>query len=114
MIFPLMLTALIGPSPAPPVALAKCEVSTPVTLWGGDGDTPIVGGYGLQVRFSDTAPESISRVTFTLDDGTNVTDVGTFSPGVTINHKWPLASTGATSCSVTAVTFADGANWHAN
>jgi hypothetical protein len=65
------------------------------------------------VRFSDTALEPISRVTFTLDDGATVSDIGTFSPGVTINHVLQLASTEATSCSVTAVSFADGATWHA-
>ena len=113
MILPLILS-LIGPNPAPPGALAKCEVSTPVTLWGGDGDTPMAGGYALRVRFSDTAAESLSRVTFTLDDGTMITDAGTFSPGVTIDHNWRLASTGATSCAVTAVTFADGTTWHAS
>ncbi len=115
MLISLMLSSLIGLSSAPPVKLAKCEVSTPIIVPSGNdaGDTT-VGTYALQVRFSDTAPEPISRVTFTLNDGATVSDVGTFSPGVTINHTLRLASTEATSCSVTAVNFADGGTWNHN
>ena len=113
MLVPLILSSLVGMSSTPPVQLATCKVSTPTTLQGDNGPTT-VGGYAVQVRFSNTAPEPISRVTFTLDDGTKVIDVGTFSPGVTIDHTFGLASSDATSCTVTAVTFADGAIWDAN
>jgi hypothetical protein len=52
-------------------------------------------------------------VIFILDDGATVNDVGTFSPGVAINHNLRLTSTAATSCVVSAVTYADGTAWDA-
>jgi hypothetical protein len=114
-LIPLLLGSLVGLASAPPVTLARCEVSAPSTVYSG-GDVPptTVGGYALRVRFSDIAAEPISRVTFTLGDGASVSDVGTFSPGVTIDHSLPLASTEAATCSVSAVTFADGTAWKAH
>lgn len=73
----------------------------------------LTGTFALHVRFHDAASQPISRVTFTLDDGTKISDAGTFSPGVTINHTLALESTTAASCSVTAVEFEDGSTWHA-
>jgi hypothetical protein len=113
MLVPLILSSLVALSSAPPVRLAACNVSTPTTLQGDNGPTT-VGAYAVAVRFSNTAPEPISHVTFTLDDGTKVIDVGMFSPGITIDHTFGLPSSNATSCSVTAVTFADGTTWNAN
>ncbi|MGB6601858.1 MAG: hypothetical protein WBE77_12335, partial [Candidatus Cybelea sp.] len=57
------------------------------------------------------AAEPISRVTFTLDNGATLNDIGTFSPGVAIDHNLRLASAAATSCVVSTVTLADGATW---
>lgn len=109
----LMLGSLIALVSAPPIELARCEVSKPLTVWSNNDDPPTVGPSALHVRFSDIAAEPISRVTFTLDDdGTTVNDVGTFGPGVAINHDLRLASAAATSCVVSAVTFADGAIWN--
>jgi hypothetical protein len=113
MLVPLILSSLVGLSSTPPVRLATCEVSTPTT---GESDNAptTVGGYTLHVRFSDSTSDPISRVTFTLDDGTKVTDVGTFNPGVTINHVFELASSDATTCAITSIRFADGDIWNAN
>jgi hypothetical protein len=108
----LILSSLIGLASAPPIKLASCEVSTPVTISNDDGPTT-VGAPALHVRFSDIAAEPISRVTFTLDDGAAVNDAGTFSPGVAIDHSLRLMSTTATTCVVSAVIFADGATWNA-
>lgn len=110
----LILSSLIGLASTPPIELASCVVSKPVAVWS-NNDDPIAagGGSALHVRFSDIATEPISRVTFTLDDGATINDVGTFSPGVAINHNLRLTSTAATSCAVSAVTFADGATWDA-
>jgi hypothetical protein len=109
----LMLGSLIALVSAPPIELARCEVSKPVAVWiNNDAHTTVGGASALHVRFSDIAAEPISRVTFTLDDGTTVNDVGTFGPGVAINHDLRLASAAATSCVVSAVTFADGAIWN--
>jgi hypothetical protein len=110
----LILSSLIGLVSAPPIELASCKVSKPVAVWSNNDEPTTVGGASaLQVRFSDIATESISRVTFTLDDGATVNDAGTFGPGVAINHNLRLASTAATSCVVSAVTFADGTTWNA-
>lgn len=112
MLTSLILSSMIGLASAPPIELASCDVSQPVTVWdNNDNPTTVAGAFALHVRFSDIATEPISRVTFTLDDGATINDVGTFSPGVAINHDLPLASTEATSCVVSAVTFADGATW---
>src|SRR5271170_5800688 len=105
----MILSSMIGLASVPPIELTQCEVSTPTSVSTGDGVTSTVGAHALHVRFSDLAAEPISRVTFALDDGaTTVNDVGTFSPGITIDHNLRLASTEATSCTVSAVTFADG------
>ena len=110
----LILSSLIGLASAAPIQLASCEVSKPVAVWSNNDDPITVGGASaVHVRFSDVATEPISRVIFTLDDGATVNDVGTFGPGVAINHNLRLASTTATSCVVSAVTFADGTTWAA-
>ncbi len=109
---PLILSSLVGFSSAPPVGLATCEVLTPSVVQNDNG-SDMVGSYALHVRFTDATSEPISRVTFTLDDGSQVTDVGTFSPGVAINHALDLSSTAATSCVVTIVRFENGTTWNA-
>lgn len=108
----LVLSSLIGLASVSPIKLASCEVSTPVTISNDDAPST-VGAPALHVRFTDIAAEAISRVTFTLDDGAAVNDVGTFSPGVTIDHSIRLTSSAATSCVVSEVTFTDGAAWTA-
>ena len=92
---------------------ARCDIVTPTVVQNDNGPST-VGVYALRVRFSDATTEPISRVTFTLDDGTKVIDAGTFSPGIAIDHALDLNGTNATSCTVTAVQFADGATWNAN
>ena len=67
-----------------------------------------VGRYQLHVRFMNTAPETISRVTFALNDGSRIKDAGKFSPNVTIDHWINLNNTNATSCSVSSIKLADG------
>jgi hypothetical protein len=109
----LILSSLIGLASVAPIDLASCETSKPITVSSnGDGSTT-AGASALHVRFSDAGAEPISRVTFTLDDGATVNDVGTFSPGITIDHNLRLAGTAVTSCVVSAVTFADGTTWDA-
>lgn len=117
MLVSLLLGSLIAmSSTTPPVNLATCEVDTPTAVpLGSDGDNFLtIGRYDLHVRFSNATSEQISRVTFTLDDGTKVNDVGTFSPGININHSLGLDTTSATSCTVTAVDFASGKSWNGN
>lgn len=112
MLTSLILSSLIGLASVVPVDLASCEPSKPITV-SSNNDDSTVGASALHVRFSDMAAQPISRVTLTLDDGTTVNDVGTFSPGVVIDHNLRLANTEVTSCSVSAATFADGTAWDA-
>jgi hypothetical protein len=109
----LILTTLIGLASVAPIDLASCEPSKPITVSSNNDSPTTVGASALHVRFSDAASKPISRVIFTLDDGATVNDVGTFSPGVVINHNLRLANTEATSCTVSAVTFTDGTAWDA-
>jgi hypothetical protein len=110
---PLLLSSLVGFSSVPPVGLTTCEVLTP-TIIQSDNGSNTVGSYALHVRFTDATSEPISRVIFTLDNGSQVSDVGRFSPGVAINHALNLSATDATSCAVTMVRFEDGSIWKAN
>jgi hypothetical protein len=109
----LILSSLIGFASVPPIDLASCEPSKPITVSSNNDSPTTVGASALHVRFSDSAAKPISQVIFTLDDGATVNDVGTFSPGVVIDHNLRLANTEATSCTVSAVTFADGTAWDA-
>jgi hypothetical protein len=113
MLTSLMLASMISLSGQSPIALSKCEVSPPFTQQEGDGSAATTGVFSLHVRFSDAARQPVSRVTFTLNDGTTIDDAGTFSPDITINHTLVLDSTEATSCAVTAVEFKDGSMWRA-
>jgi len=106
-----ILSSLVALASVAPIDLASCEASNPIAVSSNNDSPNTVGASALHVRFSDAAAEPISRVTFTLDDGATVNDVGTFSPGITIDHNLRLANTDATSCTVSTVTFADGAAW---
>jgi hypothetical protein len=111
MLMPITLSSLVGLSAVPPVKIATCDF--PITASYGDGDSVTNGAYSVRIRFVNVANQAISRVRFSLDDGTSVVDAGTFSPSVTIDHILLLPkSTDATSCSVSSVTFADGESWN--
>jgi hypothetical protein len=113
MLTSLMLSSMLSITSVSPVALAACHVFPPVIQQQGDSAAPS-GSPTLHVRFSNAARQTISRVTFTLSDGTQIIDAGTFTPGVTIDHTFGLTSTDAASCAVTAVEFQDGSTWDVN
>ena len=109
-----MLGALVGVSTMPPVRIDSCQISTPFIVTStDDASSRVLGDYSLRIRFIDTAERPISRVTFRLNDGTSVVDVGTFSPSIAIDHTLHLPQTEATTCAVASVTFADGESWNA-
>jgi hypothetical protein len=107
MLIHLALGTLFGLTSMSPVKLSTCEVSAPTVQQSDNGSTTI-GAYSLHVRFSNETQQPISRVLFVLSDGTKVSDVGIFSPGVTINHLLAIKSTDAAYCSATEVEFAAG------
>ena len=108
----LLLSASLAMSSSPPVVLASCEIQKPELVQQGEADVVTIGRYAVNVRFTNATNEQIARVTFALDNGATVVDVGTFSPGVTINHSLGVDPTDATSCTVTAVGFVNGATWN--
>jgi hypothetical protein len=117
--------ALTAPQTAivttPPVAVNTCAVS--------DLYNPAIGAeYGipgphpiLQLTFTNTADAAATNVTFDVKHGgadTVVMDRGRFSKGVPIEHifddDFGTGYDRATdSCSVVAITFADGRRWTA-
>jgi hypothetical protein len=110
MLTAIILATLTGYTNSQPVNVASCQIETPITLPLGSGDGPgqVIGRYALHVRFSDTAAQPISKVVFRLNDGTTVSDVGTFSPGVSIDHNLALNDENATSCTADSAVLADG------
>jgi hypothetical protein len=108
----LLLSVLVAISSSPPVAIASCEIQKPELVQQGDADYVTVGKYAVNVRFTNSTSDQIARVTFALDNGATVVDVGKFSPGISINHSLGIGPTDATSCTLSAVGFADGTTWN--
>jgi hypothetical protein len=103
---------LMGVIAEPPVNLAMCSVSQPVAYQTGNPDSAVLlGPHLLHVRFSAASNKNVTAVIFALNDGTNVVDAGTFSPGATIEHSFLLEPTDAETCRVSSVTFSDGETW---
>ncbi|HEV8020083.1 MAG TPA: hypothetical protein VGP41_02395 [Candidatus Lustribacter sp.] len=78
------------------------------------------GSYGpaaAEIAYTNASSQPATEVVFavTTPDGNMVDmydDVGTFSPGVTIDHTFPaLEAADASQVSVAQVTFADGSVW---
>ena len=76
---------------------------------------------GVKIVYANTTNKVITRVGFRVNyrgDIERVIDVGTFSPGVTIDHSFGefsgLAYLGPrpNECRAVAVRFADGSSWH--
>src|SRR5579872_4047603 len=74
---------------------------------------------GVQLFFHNTSPQTITHVTFRIENGAHATDVddeGNFPPGTEIDHilvtpTWSLQNGSTGTCSVNAVRFGDGTDW---
>ena len=79
---------------------------------------------GMAITFVNESQTVATLVNFSVNDNGNhfvIRDVGTFSPGVTINHRYrngngqsyilPAFITPRVRCRVASVTFADGSVW---
>ena len=108
MLTAMILAAVTSYTSGQPVNVASCAIESPIIVPSNDGGPQIIGGYALHVRFTNTAAQPLSKVVFRLNDGTTVSDAGTFSPGVSINHKLALNETNATSCTAESAILADG------
>lgn len=93
-----------------PVQLLTCDVTQPIVSpqTGDSGGFDVIRGYQLHVRFTNVAAVPITTVVFRLNDGTMVTDRGTFSPTVAIDHTINLHASDATGCAVQSVVLSDG------
>lgn len=78
---------------------------------------------GLDISYVNETQKVINRVAFVVNyrgDVQRIVDVGTFSPGITIDHGFGqftgLAYLGSSpnACRVAAVRFSDGTAWRAN
>jgi hypothetical protein len=101
-----------------PVAVNACAVTDLVSpAWGADLAPPISSRM-LQLTFTNTADAVATQVSFdVVHDGTHttVTDRGRFTKNVPIEHFFDdytgAFGGGDASCSVKAITFADGRRW---
>lgn len=119
-----ILATLHQPMPSNTTALAdhsvdvsRCAVSSDfISVLTGDVPMQTQIGSNLNIRFTNTSSRTLRSVAFDVDlDGTptQINDVGTFSPGVTISHSFAenVMPAGQASCSVSSVGYADaGAN----
>ena len=105
-----VLAAVTATSPALPVQLEACEILQPIVApqTGDLGGLDTIRGSQLRIRFTDTASQPIQKIVFSLNGGTSVTDTGTFSPGVPIDHRIDIDVKDATACAVESVTLVDG------
>lgn len=70
--------------------------------------------YQLRIQFSNDGDQPITRLVIALNDGRTVVDVGTFTPGIMIDHTFDIAPGEADSCSIASARFADGTEWYAH
>ena len=112
-----------------PIAITDCSVQQDRPAggpyWYPWGPRVFGGLYtdGLRIAYVNKSQKTANRVAFVVNyrgDVEHVVDVGTFSPGVTIDHGFGqftgLAFLGArpNACRVAAVRFTDGTVWRAN
>lgn len=100
----------ISAAPESPVQINHLYVS----LFNGTSMQP--GAF--EVSFVNQAPVTASDVQIHVTDASGYTaaidDVGSFAPGVTINHTYSLYGIGAGAyAQVVGVTFVDGTTWSA-
>jgi len=137
-----VLTALVGllliaeqatPPPfippdasAPPITINSCA---PVVDQSSSG--PTVAGIaltssssGIRIQFTNESPKTADLINFAVDSNGNefvIRDVGTFSPGVSIDHKYrngagqafvlPAFIAPSIKCAIASIRFTDGSIW---
>lgn len=101
-----------------PVAVNTCAVADLYNPAFGADLGPPISFRLLQLTFTNTADATATQVSFdVVHDGTHttVTDRGRFTKGVPIEHFFDdytgAFAGGEASCSVKAITFADGRRW---
>ncbi|MBV9271178.1 MAG: hypothetical protein JO165_08790 [Candidatus Eremiobacteraeota bacterium] len=128
LVFGTVAVAQTSAPPAAPVAINACQ-----PMINNNSGGPSVAGIsltgtssGIQIQFTNNAAKTANLINFAVDsNGTSfvIRDVGTFSPGVEITHRYrngsgqsfvlPSLIAPALKCSVESVHFTDGTIWRA-
>ena len=114
----------------PPIAISDCSVlqyqrTAARPFWYPWPARPFGSIYtdGLHIAYVNKTQKVANRVAFVVNyrgDVQHVVDVGTFSPGVTIDHSFgqftglAFLGTRPNTCRVAAVRFTDGTVWRAH
>jgi hypothetical protein len=114
---------------ASPIAITNCSVlryqrDPGRRYWYPWGFPPNQSLYtdGVDITYVNNTPKVASRVAFVVNyrgDIQHIVDVGTFSPGVSIDHTFgqftgdAFLGTRPNTCRVAAVRFSDGSVWRA-
>jgi hypothetical protein len=102
-----------------PVAVSTCAVNDLIdsASYGDSGPAPISDRV-LLLTFSNTQDDTATRVTFNVQHAgqqSRIVDTGRFSKGAAIERIFNdfngTSDTGPTTCTVAAVTYADGSTW---
>jgi hypothetical protein len=104
-----------------PIRVASCSLepkAASLTLPYGPFGIPT--GSSMAISFVNEAPATVASVTFDVSDGrttSQIVDQGTFSSGVTIDHRFTTPQfqndVNEVTCSVKSVAFTDGSLWQA-
>ena len=117
---------VVADAPVPPVTINSCgpilDKTSQPTIAG--IPVPAQSSTGIEIEFVNETSQAATLVNFDVQSGGDqfvIRDVGTFSPGVSIKHKYrngagqafilPEFIAPKISCSVDSVTFADGSVW---
>jgi hypothetical protein len=102
-----------------PVAVSTCAISDLIDspTFGDSGPAPISYRV-LRLTFSNTQDDLATRVTFDVQHAgqqSRIVDSGRFSKDAAIEHVFGdfngTYGTGPTTCTIAAVTYADGSTW---
>lgn len=113
---PMTPTGAVGP----PVEIDECKLLYSGNDVAGESD-------GISLKFTNDSKLTADLINFKITAGSEggmIRDVGTFTPGIEITHRYregsghlmfsPLLSHVALDCSVAAVHFTDGSVWQAS
>ena len=103
----------------PPIVINECRLMT-------SGNQLVTTSSGIQIQFTNETTKTAQLINFQVNDvyqNAVIRDVGTFSPGITVIHKYkigagetysPLFDAPNLRCSVSSIKFDDGSVWHSD
>jgi hypothetical protein len=103
----------------PPIVINECRLVTSGSQW-------VTTSSGIQIQFTNETTKTAQLINFQVNDvyqNAVIRDVGTFSPGITVIHKYkigegetysPLFDAPNLHCAVSSIKFDDGSVWHSD